>query len=165
MLLKGTLTNGRRYVLLPLLRFAWLDYGELRYNEAMQQIIDAHRNAAREGSGQSALKTAARVEEELGKTTGLEVPRSRMRALTMPSLMKLTNKAARFEAQKAMAMAAIALHRHRLRHGRWPATLAAPLQAARGWDIPSLFDRRQWRGRWRPRGIGTWRQAESPQRP
>lgn len=124
-LMKGTVTNGRRYVLLPLLRFAWLDFGELRYNETMQQIIDAHRNAAREGSGQSALKTAARVEEELGKATGLEVPRSRLRALTIPALTKMTRNAARYEAQKAMAIAAIALHRHRLRHGRYPATLAA----------------------------------------
>ena len=124
-LMKGTVTNGRRYVLLPLFRFAWLDFGELRYNEAMQQLIDAHRRAAREGSGQAAIQTAARVEEELGKATGLEVPRSQLRRITMPSLMKLTKRAAGLEAQKAMAIAAIALHRHRLRHGRWPVTLAA----------------------------------------
>ncbi len=103
-------------VVLPLWQFAWSYHDELNGGQSLQRVIEWTRRAARERSG-AEIRELVRQSEQ--RRPGLY---DRMRFLlsnqTEASLMRSGPRALQAEAARELALAAIALQRYELRHGR-----------------------------------------------
>jgi hypothetical protein len=113
-------------------RWIWLPADQLHYSQALQEGIDYARQLA---DSQSAVATFAQwprgtnaqgqpvfLIDSLLKARRLDVERIISRTV-LPRFSSALNEATRLETLRSMILAAIALKRHQLRHGRLPAGL------------------------------------------
>ncbi|HVY70582.1 MAG TPA: hypothetical protein VHH73_11670 [Verrucomicrobiae bacterium] len=105
-------------------RYLWASEDEYYLLHLIQEIIDG----ARAGLKQQALKPCReqedRVQQDIEKLAGgNRLDRFLFTRNTVPSWNKAFDKAAAIEVQKQLVVAAVAIRRHELRHGRLPATL------------------------------------------
>lgn len=128
--------RARRLALLGVWRAGWVEQDLLFYNEAVQRTIEAAR-AAEASRSVARLRSPAPAGPE-GKFR-LAVPQpfdadtmggwarfQHWLSLTLLGIHdRLLEKAAQMECRREMSLAAVALERYRLRHGEWPAELAA----------------------------------------
>ena len=104
-------------------RFAWLDQDQLRYLRFLEELIALGRDAAREKSLQKleplvdALVLRSQVH---GIYDHLRYPS----VMSVNSLSRVLNRAMRAETERSLVMAAIALRRYAIRHGRLPHSLS-----------------------------------------
>jgi hypothetical protein len=121
----------RRVTHLVCWRFAWAEQDQLFHHREMQKMIEVARGAARERQWQAepVLQSEAAREWFFGRGASTNLSAySRLRywlALTTLPARTALGKAARMDVVKEQTVAAIALKRHQLRHGRLPPTLEA----------------------------------------
>jgi hypothetical protein len=110
----------------PLWQKAWSKKDELLYHRAMQPIGEACRDAATNRSWHRLPETVHAVANSaFYKSTTLDQFRYQFFASSYPNLTHTSLKKLLLrESQIQMARAAIAIERHRLRHGRTPESLA-----------------------------------------
>jgi hypothetical protein len=109
----------------PLWQKAWSKQDELLYQRSMQPIGEGIRDAVTNRSWQrlrAGLETAGDV--ALTNLTTLDQFRYQFSASAIPNWSKALKSLLRLESQIHMARAAIAIERHRLKHGRAPESLA-----------------------------------------
>jgi len=100
----------------------WWSYDdELWYWRQMQDLIEAARAMARSGVYASISPALTNLKANLVEST----PRFMVGNLLLPGNDRLVEKIARAETQRRMVIAAIALKRFHLRHGRYPEKLSA----------------------------------------
>jgi len=111
---------------LPIWATAWSKGDELKYLETMQPIIDGVRRAATNGSYhamRAALTEATRSTRS--RRTILDKARFPMASIGLSNWEKAATSLLRYETQRQMVLAAIALKRFELKQGRLPADLAS----------------------------------------
>jgi hypothetical protein len=109
----------------PLWQKAWSKQDELLYHRAMQPIGEGIRDAVTNRSWQrlrAGLENAGDV--ALTNLTALDQFRYQFSASAIPNWSRALKSLLRLESQIQMARAAIAIERHRLKHGRAPESLA-----------------------------------------
>ncbi|MBI3876023.1 MAG: hypothetical protein HY300_08735 [Verrucomicrobia bacterium] len=100
----------------------WNSYpDEMWFLQFEQSWIDSLRIAALSNSIAPAKAYADAAEKRLGQPA----KRFILSGMLVPALGNITKKAAAAETQRQIVIGAIALHRHKLRHGKFPADLAA----------------------------------------
>jgi hypothetical protein len=116
----------QEYFLDPLWHAAWFSSDELNYLKEMQTTLDATRAAVRHKSWfrLSAELNPPRVQSSsiLDRLNGLRFQMSRM---VHGNFTRAHEEVMRAETFRSLAVAAIALKRHQLRHGKFPPTLDA----------------------------------------
>jgi hypothetical protein len=116
----------RRNVYAPLWSFAWADQDELKFLRRGQHMIDRARVAVKGGSLMEGGLERAADELNLSRETRVE-PRGFRHPLAAQMDFgmygNVMTKAFRTETQRELLMTAIALRRHLLAQGRYPATL------------------------------------------
>lgn len=114
----------RREVYCRIWRFAWSHQDQLLAMETMQRLIAAARDGARQKSYAAVQEEIFHIQEEAQSRNFYD----RLRYPNPHSAITLSysvNKALRAETDRSLTIAAIALKRHFLRHGRHPETLTA----------------------------------------
>ena len=109
----------------PLWQKAWSKQDELMYHRAIQPVGEGIRDAITNRSWQrlrARLDTAGNL--ALTNLTALDRFRFQLSAVAIPNWSKALKTLLRHESQIQMARAAIAIQRHRLKHGRVPESLA-----------------------------------------
>lgn len=104
----------------PVWKFAWSHHDELHYCKVMQHMIDAHREVLSQKAGALLPARIDEVEQWAFKPSLTPTPLSRM---IYPALLRAFQKAWIAQTAADLAVAAIAIKRFELRHGRLPATL------------------------------------------
>ena len=126
------LQPARRLALLAVWRMAWVQQDQLYHHEQMQRLIDTLRRQATERRIPTQPSKPDEDEFNVGSqflaegATGF-YDRSRhwLALQIMPAFGNAGAKAERAEVLRELALAAIALKRHQLRHHRLPPTLEA----------------------------------------
>jgi type II secretory pathway pseudopilin PulG len=119
-----TLTEN--YVIDPLWRVAWAEQDELFYLETMQRVLEALRSASRH-------KSWTRLSVELTETydriearfKALDSFRFTLSGMALGNWRRAFENVVRLETQRSLMMAALALQRYQLRHGKLPPDLDA----------------------------------------
>lgn len=112
-------------VRLPLWRSRWSHRDELRYLERLQPTLEAMRNLTNHCSWQELSASFNQIAATTPPTTsfdGFRFPMSEAVAVQHP---KAAQNMLRIETRRQLAVAAVALQRHHLRHGAFPESLAA----------------------------------------
>jgi len=124
--------NVRRAVHLACWRFAWVRHDQLYHHRALQTMIEAARRAAedRQWQASSGGRSEHGYDRPFGSSSLVQLGaydrlRYWLSPMILPSMNSALDKAARMDVGKEQIVAAIALKRHRLRHGRLPPTLEA----------------------------------------
>ena len=111
---------------LPVWAKAWAEGDELRFLEQMQPLIDGVRRDITNANYHGLRATFAEAMRDLkGPQTPLNRFRFRVTSMVIPNWEKAAAALLRNETQRQMALTAIALKRHQLKHGKLPADLAA----------------------------------------
>jgi hypothetical protein len=111
---------------LPIWATAWSKGDELRFLEQMQPLIEGVRRDTTNGTYHGLSATFAEAMRNLkAPQTALNRFRFPVASMVIPNWEKAATTLLRNETQRQMALAAIALKRHQLKHGRLPADLAA----------------------------------------
>lgn len=113
-----------RGLVIPVWQFAWSRQDELDYLQSVQILIDASRGCAREASAAPARQAAREIAVRQQQRGSLDVCRHFMARQIAGALERSIDKAVNAAAERELVVAAIALERHRLRHGHPPAALA-----------------------------------------
>jgi hypothetical protein len=114
----------RKQIYCRLWRFAWSHQAELRTMRNMAELI----RVAQSATSNSSLRT---IEGDMGSLLERATDKGFYDRLRFPppecilSLSKTIQKAMRAETDRSLTIAAIALKRHYLRHGKYPNTLSA----------------------------------------
>jgi len=116
------LTKG---VYVPLWQFAWSRQDEVFYLEAIQDLLEGSREAARRYSVAPVSTVTKQLEERWKNQSAYSQMSRRLSALAAATLALSPQRAVSIEAQRALTVTAIALKRYELRHGASPATLTA----------------------------------------
>jgi hypothetical protein len=104
-------------------RFAWLDQDHLHYLRILEQLISLSRDASREKSLQ---KLQPLVDDLISKSRNRGFY-SRLRypsVMSIDSLSRVMSRAMRSETERSLVVAAVALNRYKLRHGRTAQSLS-----------------------------------------
>jgi hypothetical protein len=102
----------------------WSYHDERRYLEMIQTMLEVPRQVRHTGSLAAALSQTRHSSERLRQSEDFGSAKYFLSTQIAPALEKASIKAARLETQREMAVAAIALKRHQLRHHKLPPTLA-----------------------------------------
>ncbi|HVY71851.1 MAG TPA: hypothetical protein VHH73_18105, partial [Verrucomicrobiae bacterium] len=106
-------------------RWLWARQDEYYLTRQLQGMIDASREALDATDYRRAREKIARIEREAnGLGRGRITDRLLFTRTAIPAWSKVADKVAHTETQKQLALAAIAIRRYQLRHGRPPETLA-----------------------------------------
>ena len=110
---------------LPIWAKAWSKGDELRFLEQMQPLVEDVRRDTTNGNYHALRATFAEA------MRGIRAPQSSLQrfrfpvaSMVVPNWEKAVTTLLRHETQRQMALAAIALKRHQLKHGKLPADLA-----------------------------------------
>lgn len=114
-----------RNVLLPVWQFTWAQQDELNYLQLMQRLVDGGRAAAKERSSHPNTKAVREVSAKVYGISGLGRLRHLLTSQTMPSMENTMSRSIILQVQRELALAAIALQRYELRHGKPAADLPA----------------------------------------
>ncbi len=110
---------------LPVWAKAWSKGDELRFLEQMQPLIEGVRRDTTNGNYHGLRDTFAKVMRDLKRPqTALDRLRFPVASMVVPNWEKAATTLLRHETQRQMALTAIALKRHQLKHGKLPAELA-----------------------------------------
>ncbi|MGE4181659.1 MAG: hypothetical protein AB7J34_17700 [Limisphaerales bacterium] len=140
----------RNRVILPFWRFAFNDHAIAAYLDVMQEVIDASRKTHQErrlptpanAVDPGALAASRPASGPIDAITRVYVKSS------VPALSGMLTKAFAADIQRTLLRTDIALHRYKLRHGRYPESLdalvpeflpAVPIDAADGQPIRYRF--------------------------
>jgi len=129
----GSGSSGRQFtatlyenLYLPVWATAWSKGDELRFLEQMQPLIEGVRRDTTNGNYHALRATFAEA------MRGIRQPQSALNrfrfpvaSMVVPNWEKAATSLLRCETQRQMALTAIALKRHQLKHGKLPADLAA----------------------------------------
>jgi len=111
---------------LPFWAKAWSKGDELRFLEQMHPLIEGVRRDTTNGNYHSLRATFAEAMRDLkAPQTALNRFRFPVASMVIPNWEKAATALLRNETQRQMALTAIALKRHQLKHGKLPADLAA----------------------------------------
>jgi len=117
-------TAFEEHILEPFWRVAWVEQDELFYLESTQRVLEAIRCARSEKSWFSVSgelnATYDGIEARLG---GFNSFRYMLSGITVANSRRAYETIMRQETQRSLMIAAIALQRHQLRHGRFPPDL------------------------------------------
>lgn len=102
----------------PIWKVALVGGDELRFLETMQAFLEGLRAAREKSSGVELQKHLVPLKR--GWFPDFRHP---MASMLIPNITKALNRAITGEVQRQLALAAIALERYRLRHGRYPEKL------------------------------------------
>ncbi len=120
----------RGSIYIPLWRFAWSHQDELRAMELEEAMVETARQAAEQKSGRAAAEASRKLEAKIGETSLY----NRLRFLFSsevarpswdPAGILWVDRAVECETQRELTVAAIALRRYELRHGKPAPNLAA----------------------------------------
>jgi hypothetical protein len=106
-------------------RRLWSYDDELRYLETLQVMLEVPRRARSTGSFMSARTWGTNEYQRVWQRDDYGSVKYLLSGQLAPALEKASAKAARMEAQRELVVAAIAIERFRLRHGKPPPTLSA----------------------------------------
>lgn len=111
-------------------RVAWMEQDQLRHQQVLQQAIDRMRRSVSERYFPALSKTddedfLTLWEPSPALPSGWDRTRYWITRHLLPALDKIQQKASMTEAQRELAVAAIAIKRYQLRHGRLPDNLEA----------------------------------------
>jgi hypothetical protein len=110
---------------LPIWATTWSKGDELRFLEQMQPLIEGVRRDTTNGNYHGLCTTFAEAMRDLkGPQTPLNRFRFPVTSMVIPNWEKAAAVLLRNETQRQMALTAIALKRHELKHGKLPADLA-----------------------------------------
>jgi hypothetical protein len=110
---------------LPVWAKAWSKGDELRFLEQMQPLVEGVRRDTTNGNYHGLRATFAEAMRDLkGPQTALSRFRFPVASMVVPNWEKAATTLLRHETQRQMALTAIALKRHQLKHGKLPADLA-----------------------------------------
>ena len=112
-----------RAVVVPLWQFALSAQDELDYLQGAQAGLDAGRAALRSRHSQAVRDSVKRLQEWRIDDDALARLRLRMSSLSLGNSGRFLAQAAAHETLRELVVAALALERFRLRHGRWPERL------------------------------------------
>lgn len=102
------------------------DGDELRFLQTMQPIIEGARLASARGNYHTIrIAFSGAMREIQSRDTTLDKLRFPMVYMVLPNWQGSVNSLLRYETQRQMCLAAIALKRHELKHRKLPANLAA----------------------------------------
>jgi len=111
---------------LPIWAKAWSKRDELNFLEKMEPLIQGVRRDITNGSYHALRATFAEAMRGLkASQTALNRFRFPLASMVIPNWEKAATTLLRYETQRQMALTAIALKRHQLKHGKLPADLAA----------------------------------------
>jgi len=104
-------------------RFAWLDQDQLRYLRYLEQLIGLSRDAVRQKSLQ---KVQPLVDDLVSRfqNRGLYNRLRYPSVMSVDSLARVLARAMRAETERSLVVAAVALRRYQLRHGRMVQSLS-----------------------------------------
>ena len=111
-------------VVTPLWQTTWSKQDELMYQRTMQPIGEGIRDAVTNRSWQRLRARLENAEVTVTNFNALDEVRYQFSAAVIPNWNKALKNLLRHESQIQMARAAIAIQRHRLKHGRAPESLA-----------------------------------------
>jgi hypothetical protein len=112
-------------VYLPFWASSWSRRDELNFLETMQPVIESLRRATNTGDYHAMRATfATALHDVSSRRTILGKLRYPMASMVVPNWEKATTTLLRYETQRQMALTALALKRHQLKHGKLPASLA-----------------------------------------
>jgi hypothetical protein len=119
----GTLQEN---LYLPVWAKAWAKGDELRFLEQMRPLVEGVRRDTTNGNYHGLSATFAEAMRDIkAPQTAFQRFRFPVASMVIPNWEKAATTLLRNETQRQMALAAIALKRHQLKHGRLPAELAA----------------------------------------
>jgi hypothetical protein len=111
---------------LPAYKLAWISNDELLYLQSMEQTIAAPRLLKARHPWTEASQAPAKVGMRLNAAgSGVGKFRYYVSMVAIPNFVRATERAACVETERQMTLAAIALKRYQLRHGRLPTSLPA----------------------------------------
>jgi len=111
---------------LPIWATTWSKGDELRFLEQMQPLVEGVRRDTTNGNYHGLRATFAEAMRNLkGPHTALTRVRFPVAGMVVPNWEKAATALLRQETQRQMALTALALKRHQLKHGTLPADLAA----------------------------------------
>jgi hypothetical protein len=112
-------------VMLPAWQFTWSKQDETFYLRLMQELIDGGRATAKERSSKANTKAVREVSGKVDGIGGLGRLRHMLTTQTLPAIENTMGRAILVQVQREMIVAAIALQRYELRHGKPAADLQA----------------------------------------
>lgn len=115
----------KRGIFIPLWQFAWSFEDERNYLASMQAVLDGARVAVAEQSMRSASDAFKEIERRSDRESFYDRMRHFSSGMATVALSSYISRAALTQAQRDLAITAIALKRYALRHGRLPSDLGA----------------------------------------
>ena len=122
---KKTLSSAGSFARETAWLWLWSCHDERRYLEMIQTMLEVPRQVRRTGSLATALSQNRIASDPPWQQERLGSAKYFLATQMAPALERASVKAARLETQREMAVAAIALKRHQLRHHQLPSTLTA----------------------------------------
>ena len=113
------------FALNPLYRHTWAEEDQRYFLQHYQDWIGAMRDARQHRSWMKLKVEIDRVFKPIEDSHGLDLLRHRFSLMAIPNWKRAMEIQLRGETQRSLCLAALALRRHELRHGRPPADLAA----------------------------------------
>ena len=104
-------------------RWLWSYDDELRYVQTLQMLLEVPRRARHTGSFTSAQAWGSNEYHRIWQHTDFGSPKYFLSGMLAPALENASARAARLETQRELVVAAIALTRFHLRHGKLPPNL------------------------------------------
>jgi hypothetical protein len=122
----GLIGTLHKNLYLPIWATTWSKGDELRFLEQMQSLIEGVRRDTTNGNYHGLRDTFAEAMRDIkAPQTAFKRFRFPVASMVIPNWEKAATTLLRNETQRQMALAAIALKRHQLKHGRLPVDLAA----------------------------------------
>jgi hypothetical protein len=114
------------YLYLPVYKLAWVSDDELFYLQTMQEALTAPRLLKALHPWPEARQATTKVGARLNAiASGAGKFRYYVSIMAIPNFTRANERAAHVETERQMTLAAIALKRYQLRHGRLPTSLDA----------------------------------------
>ncbi len=122
----------RRFMFVAFWQFAWAEQDQLFHHQGIQQLVDAAGSAARardfssfrqRDRGGTGFSFGLPAAFDPAKMSRWERNKHWLTLMMLGSSDVALEKAVSIECHRELALTAIALKRHRLRHGAWPARL------------------------------------------
>lgn len=115
----------RRGVAVPVWQFAWSYEDERAYLAVIQAMLDGGRKSYQSYSMQTFFRARDALERQVNGQWAYDRIRHLISSMLATSLSRTIDRAIVAEAQRDLILAAVALKRFELRHGRLPAELGA----------------------------------------